>query len=107
MLVAHGKSESGSSIEISIPESYNAAVYVTRGSLRSNGQLVDARRLAWFDNNGPSIQLFSPVESEFLLLSGEPIDEPLAIGGPFVMNTPEEVDQAIEDYRAGRIGLIS
>ncbi|HEX9726438.1 MAG TPA: pirin family protein [Vicinamibacteria bacterium] len=107
MLVAHGKARSQSSIEIPIPESYNAAVYVTQGSLRSNGQLIDARRLAWFDNNGPSIQLFSPVESEFLLLSGEAIDEPLATRGPFVMNTPEEVEQAIEDYRAGRIGVIS
>jgi redox-sensitive bicupin YhaK (pirin superfamily) len=106
ILLAHGIARSGGAVEIPVPPHFNAAVYVIRGSLRSNGETIDVRKLAWFDNNGSVVPVFAPEDAEFLLLSGEPIDEPLATFGPFVMNTPEEIELAIEDYDAGRMGRL-
>ncbi len=107
VLMAHGIATAGGAIDIPVPESFNAAVYVTRGALRSSGEAIAVRKLAWFDNNGPTINLFAPEDAEFLVLAGEPIDEPMAAAGPFVMNTPEEVAEAIRDYDAGRMGTDS
>ena len=107
MLIAHGTAAAGGAVEIAVPECYNAAVYVTHGSLRSSGEAFAARKLAWFDGNGASIHLFAPEEAAFLVLAGEPIDEPVAAAGPFVMNTPEELAQAIADYDAGRMGKLA
>jgi redox-sensitive bicupin YhaK (pirin superfamily) len=106
ILVAHGIARTGGAVEVPVPPHFNAAVYVVRGSLRSNGETIEVRKLAWYDNNGPVVPLFAPEDAEFLLLAGEPIDEPLATFGPFVMNTPEEIEQAIEDYEAGRMGKL-
>ena len=62
-----------------------------------------------FRRDGESVLTKSPGDSplEFLLLAGKPLNEPVARDGPFVMNTIEEVQQAFEDYRAGRFGHIA
>jgi len=80
---------------------------VRRGKvhLEADGRDVSEHTLAIFEQTGGAIEL-SGVEAhtEVLLLAGEPIDEPIAARGPFVMNTQEEIMEAITDYSNGKMG---
>ena len=58
------------------------------------------------DRRGGDVTIEANNEARILVLSGEPIDEPVAMQGPFVMTTPDEIRQAIVDYREGRFGAI-
>jgi redox-sensitive bicupin YhaK (pirin superfamily) len=60
--------------------------------------------LAIYALNGSTINIDADEESDLLLMGGEPINEPIAAQGPFVMNTKEEIHQAIVDYQSGRMG---
>jgi len=63
-------------------------------------------RLVEYRGDGGSVQVTASEDLEFLLLAGEPIDEPVVSWGPFVMNTREEIIQARDDYLAGRMGRL-
>jgi len=94
--------------------SFNAFVYAFQGApvvgARSDGQVVAAGHLAVLDTRGPTVTLSLPADAgapaELLLIGGEPLQEPVARYGPFVMNTRAEVIQAVEDFQAGRFGQI-
>ena len=76
-----------------------------RGTLRANGsEPIREAEVALFDRAGESIRIEDAKDATALLLSGEPIGEPIVGQGPFVMNRPDEIRQAIEDYRSGRMG---
>ncbi|MBL8230685.1 MAG: pirin family protein [Bryobacterales bacterium] len=98
----------GASLDLAMPARQNAALFVLRGEVKiaQEGGSVTAgvAQLAAFTGAGVAIRVSAAVESRFLLLSGEPIDEPIVSHGPFVMSTREELMQAIEDYRSGRMG---
>ncbi|MBI1824993.1 MAG: pirin family protein [Planctomycetes bacterium] len=97
----------GARTELSLPEGHNTALLVLRGRLRLNASKVagDAE-LALFDRTGGTITVEAQSNTSVLVLSGEPISEPIVGRGPFVMNTEEEICQAILDYQHGRIGRI-
>ena len=63
-------------------------------------------QLALFERDGRQLTLEANDDAKVLLLSGEPIDEPIVGHGPFVMNTREEIDQAISDFNRGAFGSI-
>jgi hypothetical protein len=63
-------------------------------------------QIAPLSEEGDSVVLEAKADTQLLILSGEPIREPVASYGPFVMNTREELMQAVEDYRAGRMGRL-
>lgn len=95
----------GGVLEHSLPATHNAFVFVMMGdaALGPEGRNVAARELAVL---GPGNTLVATGGSEgarLLLVAAEPIGEPVARRGPFVMNTEEELDQAFEDYRSGRL----
>ena len=69
-------------------------------------QLVEASHVALFGREGATIVIEAKEASQLLLLSGEPIDEPIAAHGPFVMNTQGEIRQAMEEFRAGKMGVL-
>ena len=69
-------------------------------------QPVSADHFVLFSNEGEDIQLKATEEAIVLILSGEPINEPIAAYGPFLMNTWEEVDQAIRDASQGKYGVL-
>jgi redox-sensitive bicupin YhaK (pirin superfamily) len=83
---------------------HNAFVYVYRGAVRIAGAALPAGRMAILANEGDGITVEAPEDARLILVAGRPLGEPIAQHGPFVMNTPEEIQQAIADYRAGRLG---
>lgn len=60
-----------------------------------------------FKNEGQSISIKAETDSVLLVLSGEPIDEPIAQYGPFVMNTQEELQEAFQEYQSGKFGVLN
>jgi redox-sensitive bicupin YhaK (pirin superfamily) len=98
----------GKGTVLTVPDGYTTAVAVLRGSVRVNGsEAVGSAEVGLFDRRGERINLESSEDTTALLLSGEPIDEPIVGQGPFVMNTPEEIRQAITDYMTGKMGHLS
>jgi redox-sensitive bicupin YhaK (pirin superfamily) len=101
------------SIRLSIPESHNAAAYVFRGEALSAGAAIGAGKLAHFpaaaspapSTGGAPADTVALRASEtgasFLFIAGEPLGEPIAWGGPIVMNTREELRRAFDEYEAG------
>ena len=96
----------GSTFEQAIPPEHNAFVYVYRGEVRIAGQAVPTQRMAVLANEGTAdgVLIEASVDARVLLLAGQPLKEPIAQYGPFVMNTQQEIHQAIRDFRDGTLG---
>ena len=88
-----------------IPAEHNAFLYVYRGALKVGEESVRAGNMAILANEDASdgVCLEAAGDARALLISGRPLGEPIAQYGPFVMNTEQEIYQAIADYRAGRL----
>lgn len=95
---------SGATFDMSFPEHYNTCVLMIEGEAQMNGQMVPEDHLALFENKGTEITVKTESPSTILLLSGEPIDEPIVQYGPFLMNTQEEIAQAMQDFNDGKFG---
>ena len=96
----------GASFEQAMPAAHNAFVYVYRGELDVAGRAVKRQRMAIFANTPGSdgVALRAGAEgARAILIAGQPLGEPIAQYGPFVMNNHEQIIQAVEDYRAGRL----
>lgn len=100
--------EAGSRGELNLPAGQNSAVVLLRGDVLVNksSALKGQAQIAPLSPTGESVTLEAQTESLLLVLSGEPLNEPVASYGPFVMNTKAELQQAFEDYQAGRMGRV-
>ncbi len=102
----------GGGLRAAVPPGFAACAYVFEGQARlgPDGRPVREAQLAIFADGGPAVDLAAAPEAagtcQLLLLAGEPLREPVARYGPFVMNTPGEIRQALLDYQAGRLGRI-
>jgi len=95
-------------IELPVPKGSTTALFVLHGGLTlDDGTSIGEAELALFDRTGSGVAFRTTAETTLLVLDGEPIDEPIASYGPFVMNTQAEIRQAIADYQAGRMGHLS
>ena len=103
-----GELKAGERVELTLPAGHNTAVVLRKGEVVVNGAsgLKGEARIATLSQEGEAVVLEAAADSDLVMLSGEPINEPVASYGPFVMNTREEIIQAIEDYEAGRLGII-
>jgi redox-sensitive bicupin YhaK (pirin superfamily) len=101
------ETKSGADLLLEIPKSYNAVIYLLDGEVESNGQTAREKDMLWFKNDGDKIAIKVTEDSRFILLSGEPIGEPVATYGPFVMNTEDEIRQAMADYQEGKMGHLT
>jgi redox-sensitive bicupin YhaK (pirin superfamily) len=91
--------------EFTLPDGDTLALVVLRGAVRANeSEPIEAAQVALFERAGQAIRVDCLEDTTALLLSGEPIDEPIVGQGPFVMNTPQEIRQAMTDYASGRMG---
>lgn len=95
----------GKLLTLDLHEGRNTALVVLRGTLQVNGQeRVREGQLALFERDGDQLSLEANQDAVVLVLSGEPIDEPIVGHGPFVMNTEQEIHQAFADFQSGRFG---
>ena len=95
--------EAGRETELSLPDGFTTLLLVLRGRVRVNrDEAVAAGELAIFERQGEGIALAAQEDATIAVMNGQPIDEPVVGHGPFVMNTHEEIAQAMADFRAGR-----
>lgn len=96
----------GSSFSQVLDAGMNAFVYVYRGSVQIGGQEVGVQRMALLANTPESdgVVITASADAKILLIAGHPLKEPIVQYGPFVMNTQEEIYQALSDMREGRLG---
>jgi hypothetical protein len=95
----------GASFAQPLPAGHNAFVYVYRGEVEVAGTTVPAQRMAILANTADSngIAIAAQGDAKMLLIAGRPLNEPIAQYGPFVMNTEQEIHQALQDFREGRL----
>lgn len=95
-------------ITIPLPGNFNALLYQLDGKLLINNEKVtNAKDLTYFNEHGKYITLESTEDTRAILLAGKPIDEEIVSYGPFVMNTKEEILEAIKDYNSGKMGILN
>jgi redox-sensitive bicupin YhaK (pirin superfamily) len=100
--------EAGARVELTLPEGQSTSVFVLHGRVSVNGaKPAGEAELVVLKRQGSLVVLNAEQESRILIMSGKPIDEPIARYGPFVMNTKAELVKAAEDYQAGRMGHLS
>lgn len=92
-----------SSLAVHIPAGHHAFTYTYRGEASIEGHAVPDRHMAILTDNGADgVELVSTVATQCLIVAGRPLAEPIAQYGPFVMNTDEQIQQTLQDYRAGQ-----
>ena len=97
--------EPGARTEFALPDGFTTALMVMHGEARvSESGIIRPAEIGLFDRKGTSIAVESEPGARMLLLCGQPIAEPIVGSGPFVMNTSDEIRQAIVDYQSGRMG---
>jgi hypothetical protein len=94
----------GLSFSQSLPVGHNVFFYVYRGEVAVAERTVSAQRMAILRNDAAAdgVILQAKQDSRLILVAGAPLREPIAQHGPFVMNSREQIEQAVEDYHAGR-----
>jgi redox-sensitive bicupin YhaK (pirin superfamily) len=102
-----GEIAAGREIELTATPDYWTLLYVAKGEIVVNDQPVAMHNLVVFDKAGSGIFISAIENAQVLFLSAEPIDEPVAAKDNFVMNTAEEVEQAMSDYKKGLFGSLS
>ncbi|MGI9612155.1 MAG: pirin family protein [Acidimicrobiales bacterium] len=107
VLVAHVTIAAGGTVTIPVPAGWTAAFTIVAGSASAAGQALTAGDTPVFNDDGATIAVASDSGGQFLLMCGEPIGEPIAMGGGFVMNTNEEIEAAFDDDRSGRMGQLT
>ena len=103
----NAKLKNGGKAEFSFPSNYNTGALVIEGSIVVNGEeSVKTDHFVLFKNEGETFTIEATEDAIVLILSGEPLHEPIFSHGPFVMNTREEILQAFEDFNTGKFGYL-
>lgn len=92
--------------DFNFPSNYNTALLVIEGSIYVNNEIVPTNNFVLMANDGEAFTIHATEEAIVLVLSGEPINEPIAAHGPFVMNTRQELIQAFDDFNKGKFGYL-
>lgn len=99
--------EKGGKLPFSFPAHYNTACLVVKGSVEINGESqVEFDHFVRFENSGEQFEVDALEKASLLVLSGEPLNEPIAAQGPFVMNTREQLMEAMRDFYEGKFGKL-
>lgn len=107
ILAVMGSFKAEASSSFNIPDNMNALIYLLDGEVKIDGYgLIEGLNLIYFNREKGNIKLTAKKDVRFLLLAGEPINEPLAQQGPFVMNNETEILKAMRDYQMGKMGIL-
>jgi len=96
----------GTTFPVALPQSFNAIAVVAKGRVRAGDKTASTGELVLFANDAGVLELTAEDDSHVIILSGEPLNEPIVQYGPFVMNTVEEIETAINDVNRGKLGPI-
>lgn len=103
----NAKLKKGGKVDFDFPDDYNTALLVIEGDITINRrEKVPTNHFVLMANEGESFEIEATIDALVLVLSGRPINEPIASHGPFVMNTKEELQQAFRDFNAGKFGYL-
>lgn len=99
--------QKGSIHTFETPSSYTTLLYLLDGELRINdSETAKAKDMVVMDNDGEDFSIIAKENTRFIVLSGEPLNEPMQSAGPFVMNTEQELMEAYRDARMGKMGVL-
>lgn len=102
------KMKNGETVELDYPAGYTTAILAVEGSAKINGtDELATNHLALFERDGEKFTVEATNDSILLVMSGEPLNEPIAQYGPFLMNTRAEIAEAIDDYNTGKFGYLA
>ena len=97
----------GKRVTLDLNDGYTAALYVLEGDLVvGDSETARATELVVLDRRGAEVTLEARTDATVFVMNGQPIDEPIAGYGPFVMNTRQEIQQAFADFNQGRFGVV-
>ncbi len=102
----NAKIKKGTAVTFDLPENFNTGILVVEGAVKVNGEKAPADNFILFKNEGETISIEAEEDSILFVISGKPINEPIAAYGPFLMNTNEELEQALEDFNKGKFGYL-
>ena len=101
------KLNKGGSFSTSVPATHNTAALLISGNVSINGSAIAEHSFVLFANDGEELEISADQNAVVLLMSGEPINEPIASYGPFVMNTQAEIYEAINEFQEGKYGVLN
>jgi len=97
----------GKAVNLDIPEGHTLSVVVLSGTIELGGkEIAREAQTVIFGRDGGGITIAANADAKVLVLTGEPLDEPVVAYGPFVMNTADEIRQAMQDFQSGKFGAI-
>ncbi len=97
----------GKSVELIVSEGHNNMLFIRQGKIKLGEAVLGNAELALLETSGTQIKFQAVEDSSVLLMGGEPLAEPIAASGPFVMNTEQEIRLAMMDYQSGRMGQMT
>jgi redox-sensitive bicupin YhaK (pirin superfamily) len=106
IMVLHVRLAAGARFRQAVPETYNAFAFLVSGAAAFGDRVARENDAVLFGRDGDEVAIATDDGAELLLIGGVPLNEPVARYGPFVMNTPGEIRQAMLDYQSGRFGAI-
>lgn len=107
LLIIWSNANSGGQQTFRVPTAFNTMLYCVRGSIKIRGYgVIEGEHLVIFDNRPGSISISAVNDSEFIIFSGEPINEKIVQQGPYVMNSETEILEAMRDYQMGKMGIL-
>lgn len=101
------KLKAGANLKLSLPANYNTAFLIVEGEALINESEAPTDHFVLFQHDGEEIEVTATKDTVILVLSGEPINEPIAAYGPFLMNSWSEIEQAIHDFNTGKFGALA
>jgi redox-sensitive bicupin YhaK (pirin superfamily) len=105
-LLLRGELQKDGAVQIPVPATYNVLVYVLEGSIKTTGGQLLTKDMGIYQLDGDTIDLTATAETRYIVLSGEPINEPVAQYGPFVMSNQTELMEAVRDAQQGKMGIL-
>jgi len=103
----NAKIKANGKVAFNFPKHYNSALLVVEGNIKvNNNDLVNENHFVLLDNQGENFSVEAQTDAIVLIMSGEPLNEPIVAYGPFVMNTEMQIRQAISDFNSGRFGYL-